>query len=212
MASQQLVIVLSKTEYGDNSLIIDLYSLQNGRMTASSYSSRKRKSRFYFEPFSLLELEIYQSKKAKFNRIKEARSALPLQMMIHDPEVNAMRYFLAEVLKKTLVAEENDPALFSFLKVEIENLYLSKNRSQFLINFMERLSPYLGIDFSEIQKIGGKASDYDMSFSESEWNSLMNNNFKNYKQRLKLILKFYAHHFEGMEKLKSKEILAEVFN
>ena len=211
MSESVQAIVLSKVEYGDKTLIIDLYSLQSGRLTASAYSTKKSKNRFYFSPLMVLELELYSSKKAKLKKIKEVKSAMPIQMANTSAELNAYRFFIAEVLQKTLGLENSDPPLFQFLSQTILRLY-EGFESDFVIRFLEHLSPFLGLDLEEIKKQGGSAKDYDLAFNEEEWKRLTTNENVPIKEKLNLLLRFYGQHFEGVNHLKSRSVLSAVFS
>jgi DNA repair protein RecO (recombination protein O) len=214
MSTKVQGIVLSKVEYGDSALIIDLYCKEKGRLSVNTYSSKKKNNRFFFAPLSLLNISFYQSKKGKFLKIKEVESALANQMISRDSELHAIRYFIAEVLKNTLKEEDSSPYLYEFLKTEIESLYTTDKKGSFVINFLENLSPFLGFDLNELRRAGGKASDYGFDFSDSDWNALLCETREERvgnKAYLSLLLKYYANHFDGMGALKSKSVLAEVF-
>lgn len=205
-------IVLSRLEYGDTALIVDFYSRELGRTTFSAYSSKKKNARFYFAPLNFLEVELYQSKKEKYLKVKEISSLLPEQLMNRDSEIHAIRYFIAEFLKKTLNNEESDEALFSFLIEQLNELYHTSNKGTYILTFLENLSPYLGIDIVELKNNKGMASEFGFTFNESEWERLLAINPKDKKSYLNLLIRFYAHQFEGVGALKSKTILAEIFS
>ncbi|MAY84886.1 MAG: hypothetical protein CMP59_12215 [Flavobacteriales bacterium] len=211
MSDRIQAIVLSKVEYGDKTLIIDLYGLQSGRFAASTYSTKKSKNRFYFSPLMLLELEVFTSKKAKLKKIKEVKSALPIQMAVNSAEINAYRYFIAEFLQKTLPLENPDSQLFQFLLNTIAELYEENLSANFIHQFLEKLSPYLGLDLQEIKQQGGSPSDYDLDFSQGDWENFIGDKRLSAKERLSLLIQFYAQHFDGVKHLKSRSILAEVF-
>lgn len=211
MSERIQAIVLSKVEYGDKTLIVDLYSLELGRLTASAYSTKKSKNRFYFSPLMVLELDLYTSKKAKLKKIKEVKSTLSTQMSNSSVELNAYRFFIAEILQKTIVEESTDPPLYHFLLQSVEKLYRGLN-PDFIVHFLEHLSPYLGLDLSEIKRQGGAASDYDLEFSAKEWERLTTSKKIPIKEKLNLLLKFYAQHFEGVSQLKSRPVLSAVFS
>lgn len=211
MSETDQAVVLSKVEFGDKTLIVDLYSLQSGRFTASTYSTKKSRNRFYYSPLMVLELNLYTSKKAKLKKIKEVKSALTMQMANISVELNAYRFFIAEVLQKTLGPENSDPPLYQFLLHSIDQLYQNTN-PDFIIHFLEGLSPHLGLDLDEIKRQGGSAADYDLDFNSDEWSRLTAREKVPNKEKLNLLLKFYAHHFEGINHLKSRSVLSSVFS
>jgi len=211
MSDRIQAFVLSKVEYGDKTLIVDLYSLQSGRLTASIYSTKKSRNRFYFSPLSLLELNLFVSKKAKLNKISDVKSELPSQMAQNSAPSSAYRYFIAEVLQKTLSLENPDPQLFNFIYSFILDLYNGKIRATFINDFLEGLSPHLGLDLQEIKRQGGNPADYGLDFNQSDWQRLITDQPISTKERLNLLIQFYGQHFEGMKHLKTRSILGEVF-
>lgn len=205
-------VVLSRTEYGDSTLIVDFYSLEGGRLTFSATISKKKNTRFYFSPLTYVAVELYQSKKAKYFRLKEVQSLLTDQLVNRDSEVHAIRYFIAELLKKTLSNEESDPALFQFIINKLIHLYSSDSKGKFVVEFLEELTPYLGIDLEELKNQNGNDSGFEFGLSKMEWECLVGETNNSNKVYLNALLAFYTFHFEGVSQLKSKAVLAEVFN
>jgi|GEM_PF-4004763 len=204
-------IVLSKLEYGDNTLIIDFYSAELGKITFSATNSKKKNSRFYFSPLNLLQLNLYTSKKSKYFRLKELQSINPDQLINRDNEVHAIRFFLAELLKKILTTEEADPRLYLFLKSRITDLYSSSSKSHYILDFLIDLSPFLGIDFDQITKEDQLLDEFSFDLSKEDRKTLIEGR-KNRKAYLNALLRFYSHQYEGLDQLKSKAVLAEVFS
>lgn len=211
MSFKHRVIVLAKVEYGDRTLIVDCFSAESGRISASTHLSKKNKSLFYYSPLNVIELDLFRAKKSKLFKVKEAKSLIAEQLANQSPEVNAYRFFIAEFLQKTIEIESQDRALYKFLTDQIASLYHSSSRPSFLSDFLEQLSPFLGIDLAEIKAQGGEPSDYGLLFNDQEWKTLMEQNKVKEKERLSALLKFYAHHFPAVEKLKSRKVLSAVF-
>ncbi len=212
MSGKQEGIVLSKLQYGDSTLIIDFYSREGGRTTFSAYTSRKKNNKFYYSPLNLLSVDLYKSQKGKHLRLKEVNSLLNDQLISRDSEIHAIRYFLAEFLKKTLTHEEADEQLYSYLKESIVGLYDCESKSLYLLEFLESLSPYLGFDLSELQSENGQLRDFGFYLKEDELKSLSQAKKGNKKAYLNALLSFYGQQFEGVADLKSKSILAEIFS
>lgn len=205
-------IVLSRLEYGESTLIIDLYSKELGRTTLGAYKPKKKNNSFYFAPLNLIQVSTYTSPKTKYLRTKDVNSLLADQLISTDSEIHAIRYFLADFLKMTLNEHEADPSLYSFLTARIKSLYQTQQKSSFVIDFLEALSPYLGIDLMELRSDTTLLRDFGFSLNETEQDQLIQPNPKDKKSHLNALLKFYAHQFEGVTKLKSKEVLAAIFN
>lgn len=212
-------IVLSHLKYGENNLIVDLFTKESGRITAGLTLSKKKKNLFYYSPLNLIEVWTYRSPKSKHIKIKEAKSSLGEQMSNRDSRIHASRYFIAEFLKNTLHNEETEEQLFSYLESRIVLLYQSKNPGEFLINFLIGLSPFLGFDIKSLKEEFEQSDDFGFGLDQAEWRLLNEmqsgsdeSSSANSKRKLDLLIKLYSVPFEGLRRLKSREVLNQVFN
>ena len=203
-------IVLSKVNYGESTLIIDLFSRESGRLTVSTTISKKKNNRHYYSPLAVLDLSIYKSK-GKFYRIKEVKNAIPEQLINQDSEVHAIRYFLAELLKHVLKTEAEEIILFDYILDQLKQMYEAEKKGGFVLDFLEGLTPYLGIDIAEIEEGEASWKEFGFELDKDELEMLRKRDKKNAKQYLNALLRFYSHHIDGIQNLKSKSILAEVF-
>src|SRR5690242_5991992 len=99
-------IVLHNLKYGDNSLIVKIFTKEHGLRSFMIKGFRGKKSNMkasLFMPLTILEMDIsIKSVASSFNTIKEAQCREPL----HDIHVNfgkqSVALFIAEILYKTI--------------------------------------------------------------------------------------------------------------
>ena len=118
-------LVLHTTEYSESSVIAKLFTRQLGVRSYIIKGVRKSGSRTkqnLLQPLSHLDLVVYNNPKNQINYIKEigphlahtpqSDNLFPASYMaIH----NALRFFMTEVLYKTLREEEPMPELFDYV-------------------------------------------------------------------------------------------------
>lgn len=146
-------IVLNQLKYSDTSIIATLYTELFGRRTCMVQGVFKKKSKFppvFFQPFTILEIELAISPKRELQRLKEATIVHPFHSIPFDPVKNAIVLFLSEVVYKTLREEEQNTVMFSFLENAIELLdRMDDGKANFHNWFLIQLTKYLGFYPSE---------------------------------------------------------------
>ena len=232
-------IVLNHLKYGDTSLITTIYTEALGRKSFIVQGVYKRKAKFhsnFFQPFTLLELEIDVNPKRELQRIKEI-NLYPFHSLPFDVIKSAIALFLSEILYKTLKEEEPNPSLFDYLYhtiqlIDIKDTGIANFHLVFLLNLTKYLGFYPVNNYSEVESLfdplNGKFSQSLTSSSVnsdrilSQWvNQLLNLSFDdleslqlNHQTRnslLKLIIEFYNLHLGGLTNVKSLLILQSVF-
>ena len=142
-------IVLRTIKHNDTTLVVDLYSEQNGHVALlASVPARKqgRKQVRTFQPLSSIEAEATNRPTARLNRIKEARATHPFQSIPANPYKTAIVLYLSEFLYRALHNETANPLLYAYLEKSM--LWLDEckcNFSNFHIVFLMRLSRFLGL-------------------------------------------------------------------
>lgn len=233
-------IVLHTVKFGENSLIVTLYTDKSGRQSCILNSVRSPKTASkagLLQPLFILDLEIYQKQSREIQRIKEIKNALPYLTIPFDIQKSTQAIFLAEILYKTLLEEENAPHLFHFL----ENIFtifdkMEDGKANFHICFLTKFTEHLGI----LPDFGKKSDDgfFDLRkgelvadepahpmFMNRETTRLFRkfvfleltelSGIKITKQQKELLLAqlidYYHIHFENLSTIKSLPVLKEVF-
>ena len=231
-------IALNHLRYGDNSLIVHLYTESMGRQTVFAKGALGKKSQLraaFFQPLHLLETHLHHRENRQMQRLSNVSLHIPFQNIPFDPVKNAIAMFIAEVLHKTLKEEEPNPAMFDFLLHAIQTLDLNeRGTANFHLVFLVRYSRYLGFfpnteqssdsAWFDAQK-GRFVSAPAHSSPPSEYNSLLRRLFDmsfNDLDRLKInrdqrnwlaeyLLNYYSTHFVNFGKLTSHGVLRSVF-
>jgi len=240
MLEKNRAIVLHTVRYGEKSLIVNLYTEKSGRQAAILNAARgtgpKNKAAF-LQPLFLVETESYVHKNRELQRIKEVRLTTPYLHIPFEVRKSAQVLFLAEVLRKVLVEEAGNQALFDFMESAL--LYfdmMELGTSGFHLWFLVRLTGYLGIYPREV---AGDHLWFDMKkgtfvhseplhpgFMDRETTALLRRmmalNIKDLHtlkmtpdQRSELIVKIleYLHyHFGNLQSLNSLPVLKEMFH
>lgn len=147
-------LVLHTTEYSETSVIAKVFTRQLGVRSYIIKGVRKggaRTKQNLLQPLSHLDLVVYNNPKTQINYIKEMgrhigeqpeRRLQPSDMAVH----NALRFFMTEVLYKTLREEEPMPELFDY--VADSSVFDNKGveLSQHPIRFLLKVARHLGIE------------------------------------------------------------------
>lgn len=232
-------IILSHLKYGDTSLIATIYTEALGRKSFLIQGVYKKKSKFhatFFQPFTLLDLEIDHHPKRELQRIKEI-SIHPFHSIPFDITKSTIALFLSEILYKTLKEEEPNPALFDYLYHAIQLLDMNETGvANFHLLFLINLAKYLG--FYPINNYSASESLFDPvngrfvhAFNSPAAHAdkdlglrihqLLNLSFDqldtlqlNHQLRatlLKILIEFYSLHLSGLNNIKSLPVLQSVF-
>lgn len=141
-------IVLRVVKYGDNKLVVDMFTEEHGRvafMVSVSASSRGRNKRRLFHPLSMLYVRYDHRMKSGLQTLREARLAFPLSGLTSLPDKLSIVFFLSEFLYHATRDEQRNLALFRFIAEGITWLDGAREGyANFHVVFMMRLSAFLG--------------------------------------------------------------------
>lgn len=234
-------IVLRTVKYGDNSFIVDVYTLYNGclsflvRMPKGKKRSGKR---MLFQPLTQIVFDADIRPHVNMYYFKEVR----LGVAYRDIPVNiykvTMVMFLAEFLSHILVREGENEPLYEFLKYALEWLDdCEKGYANFHLVFLIRLSLFIGFypnaegyhrkDTFDLlngcySSIALPAPGRIIPADQARFVApLLRMNFDtmhhfrfSHEQRtriLEVLLDYYRLHIPGFPPLKSLDVLKEVF-
>lgn len=231
-------IILRYFKYGENSVIAHIYTRHFGKQSFIFRGAKSRKSKQkinFLQPLFLLDIPISYRENKDLYTGNGATIYYPFQSIPFDYTKNAVAFFLAEFLSKTLHTQEEDSSLFAFLVDAILKLDSETTKSEnFHLHFLVKLTHQLGIqpstnyssDTPFLSITHGKYISNEESYSfDKEYSrifySLQTDNWnKNTElpfsriQRNKLltkILNYYTYHFNELKNLKSLSVLNELF-
>lgn len=235
-------IVLSTLKYGDSSLIARCYCKELGLKSfllkgiLSSKKAGLKKS--LFQPLSLIRLitQVKNENSEGLYYIKEARIHFPLIEIPSDIKKNAVVLFLSEVLTRVITEEgAPNPSLYHFIQKNVIHLEAKRFSPLFHLKFMMELSQHLGFypNQSEMEEnyfdlesgcfCGASPSKYliggDLALAFKE---LLGTNFDTLDDisipnvlRIKVLgvlIDYFNLHLHGFGKIKSVDILHEIFH
>lgn len=138
-------LVLHTTPYAETSVVAKVFTRQMGVCSYLVKGVRGRSGRVkqnLFEPLNSLDMEVYDSRHGELNYIKELSPRHPAQSF--DPVANALRFFMTEVLYRSLQEQEPMPDLWDYVE-ELSNGHSKFPDNQLPVVFMLGVARHLGI-------------------------------------------------------------------
>ena len=232
-------IIFRATDYGESSVIVQIFTEKFGLQSYIINGAKKPKakiSRNMLQPLHLLNLVVYHKNTGSVQRISELKNAPVLLSIPYDVIKSCIAIFLNEVLYKAVKQQSPDENLFDFIFSAIEWLdHQTESVANFHLIFLTRLTRYLG--FYPDRYMAGNADYFDIKngqFTRFKPDSVSylspphTDNFRLVLQTgfedmhlLKLsnderrylvqkLLEYYAMHIEGFGNIKSADVLEEV--
>ena len=140
-------LVLHTTAYSDTSVIAKIFTRELGVRSYILKGVRKSGSRTkqnLLQPLTHLDLVVYDNPKASINYLKEIVPHSANANIESTPINNALRFFMTELLYKTLREEEPMPQLFDYVAQAIPTHI--DNVANLPITFLLTVSRHLGIE------------------------------------------------------------------
>ncbi len=232
-------IILNHIKYGESSIISHVYTEKRGFQSYLINSVRSKNSKgksIFLQPLTLIEAEVYFTEKKDIHRIKDFRIIHPFEMIPFEPVRMGLAFFIAELLSKVLKHEDKlHKELFNFLyqviilmDTPLNGIY---NIQLFLILHLTR---FLGIypNFDRTDKyfdlLNGTFTHTQPSHNQYmnawetkiliELNEIKPDNLDTLlltgAQRteiLKKFLEYYKLHLTEFSRIKSLDILQDIF-
>jgi len=110
-------IVLRTIKYGETSVIAsiftELFGIQSYMVNGVRTSGKTGKAHF-FQPASILEMQVYHNELKNLQRIKDLKWAVLYKNIFSDVTKNSVALFMVELLQKNLKQPETNEDLFHF--------------------------------------------------------------------------------------------------
>lgn len=241
MLTKTAAIVLRAVRYGDNSIILTVYTREQGLQSLISGGFHSRKGIIkpaMVQVLSMLDIVYYEKGKGSLRRLKEASMHHHFQSLHFDAIKSSLAMFLAEVLQHVLQEGEPDPALFDFMDDSFSQLDEAEEKlTYFHLLFLYRLTHFFGFypqspqnEFPYFDLLNGNYTlDRPPHFhflekeETGEWKELAIATLKNKdtsinmpkKSRdrlLKTLLEYYRVHIKDFGELQSLNVLRELLN
>lgn len=141
-------IVLRSLKYGDNKMIVDMFTRSDGRMSFVAGVARSGKSRVrkqLFQPMTILSVVCDVRPRMRLQRLKDASLQCPYSSLPFEPYKLSMSLFVAEFLCYVLRGEQRNLPLFDYVADSMRWLDgCPGGCSNFHLVFLMRLSRFLG--------------------------------------------------------------------
>ena len=141
-------IVLHALKYGEQRIIVDVFTRSDGRMSfivPVPRSERARIKKQYLQPLTLLLLECDVRPQQQLQKMREASLLTPLPSLFSDAKKLTIGLFVAEFLYHALRDEQQNKLLFDYVRSSIEWLDgATANFANFHLVFLMRMSRFLG--------------------------------------------------------------------
>lgn len=231
-------IVLKTIPYGNTSVIAKIFTREFGTQSfiiKGFYSKNSQKKYSLFQVFSFVNIVFYFKENRDLHYIKESSTAYIYQNAIFSPIKLSLITLIIEFFQKAFPIENKNSELYDFLNKIITEIDQNetKNYQRFLY-FLTNVSLFLGIEplnspqkYTQAQlniqnavfeeaPLYGKQNQSDQIlqdfFTQSYENCLQLNVKKSDRMRvLERILEYYRFHLDYLGKIKSIEVIQELF-
>ena len=232
-------IVFKTTDYGDSSIIVQVFTEKFGLQSYIVNGAKKPKAKIarnMLQPLHLLDMVVYHKNNGTVQRIAELKNSPALQTIPYDVIKSCVVLFLNEVLYKAVRQQSADENLFGFVFSAIEWLdHQTTGLANFHLLFLIQLTRYIG--FYPDRYLAGEADYFDLrngvfcrykpdgTFYLSpphtqNFSALLQCSFENIsavkltnddrRYLIQKLLEYYTLHIEGFGNIRSHEVLEEV--
>jgi DNA repair protein RecO (recombination protein O) len=142
-------IVLRTVKYGETSLIAAIFTEMFGiqsYIVNGARSQNKTSKAHFFQPSSILEMQVYHSELKNLQRIKDLSWSYLYRNILSDVTKNAVALYMVELLQKCLKQPEPNSDLFhfcetAFLQLDSSDIEITAN---FPLYFCMQLALFFG--------------------------------------------------------------------
>ena len=234
-------IVLHQIKYTDSGIIVQMYTQKFGRQSFLIKGMRNRKTgkhNILFQQMFILDIELYYKPTRDMQSLKEFSVSFTPYNIYNNIKKSSVAIFLGEVLTSVLKEESPHEELFEFIKESIMYFDMSnEGYANFHIAFLAGLSSFLGFEpgprldredaffdmtngvFVSLPPVHGNYANEEITniladFFVASYDTISNIALtgKMRNDVLEALVKFYSLHLPGLKKIKSLEVLKEVFS
>lgn len=230
-------LLLKRTNYGDTSLVLNMFCLEKG-YKSFMFRGAKKKMGYLMMPLSLLEITYFERSESQLAQMTTVDNLVTLHHIPSDPRKSAVLFFLCDILY-ACIREENvaQKDLFLFLSAELVELDQAPFQANYPLYVVMALTAFLGFEpsfesekphfFDMYEGIFGVTSpgkaQINLVKDEVTWlaNAFQMNKdqildlplSRSQRQRyLRILLDYYSFHVNNFSNPKSLKVLEEVFD
>ena len=173
-------IVLHSFKLGESKLVVDMFTREAGRLSFVVSVPKTQKGRLkkqYFQPMTLLEVEVDYRQRVQLQKMRDARLLSPYASIPFSPEKLALSLFIAEFLYHALHSEQQNEPLFVYVCDSMQWLDMaSAGYANFHLTFLMRLSRFLGfypnLSLTPVPSPNGEGRDVFFDLREGQFCTL----------------------------------------
>ena len=234
-------IVLHQIKYTDSGIVTQIYTRKFGRQSFLIKGMRNKKTgkhNINFQPLFILDMELYYKAAREMQTLKEFSVSFAPYDIYSNIKKSSVAIFLGEVLTSVLKEETPHDEMFEYIEESI--MYFENCKESFAnfhIAFLAGLSSFLGFEphprlekedqffdmlngiFVPVPPVHGNYANEEITniladFFVSSYDSISNISLsgKIRNDILETLVRFYSLHLPGLKRIKSLEILKEVFS
>ena len=234
-------IILHQIKYTDSGIVAQMYTRKFGRQSFLIKGMRNRKTgkhSILFQPMFILDLELYYKATREMQTLKEFSVSFTPYDIYSNIKKSCVAIFLGEVLTSVLKEESPHEEMFDYIEESIKYFDNAKEGyANFHIAFLAGLSSFLGFEpgprnnaddaffdmtngiFVPLPPLNGNYANENISNKLAEFfvasydtvaNIALTGILRN--EVLDTLVRYYALHLPGLKKIKSLEVLKEVFS
>jgi len=234
-------IVLHQIKYTDSGIVTQIYTRKFGRQSFLIKGMRNKKTgkhNINFQPLFILDMELYYKAAREMQTLKEFSVSFAPYEIYSNIKKSSVAIFLGEVLTSVLKEETPHDEMFEYIEESI--MYFENCKESFAnfhIAFLAGLSSFLGFEphprlekedqffdmlngiFVPVPPVHGNYANEEITniladFFVSSYDSISNISLSGKMRNdiLETLVRFYSLHLPGLKRIKSLEILKEVFS
>jgi DNA repair protein RecO (recombination protein O) len=234
-------IVLHQIKYTDSGIVTQIYTRKFGRQSFLIKGMRNKKTgkhNINFQPLFILDMELYYKAAREMQILKEYSVSFAPYDIYSNIKKSSVAIFLGEVLTSVLKEETPHDEMFEYIEESI--MYFENCKESFAnfhIAFLAGLSSFLGFEphprlekedqffdmlngiFVPVPPVHGNYTNEEITniladFFVSSYDSISNISLSGKMRNdiLETLIRFYSLHLPGLKRIKSLEILKEVFS
>jgi DNA repair protein RecO (recombination protein O) len=148
-------IVISATEYKDNSFIVQILTRSNGVVSASVKTGKRTNVRMsYIQPLTVLRFSVDLRPTKNIYKLRECYIENPVESLSVNPIKSTISIFIAEILRNVIREISPDGSLYDYIADSVKTLgSLERGVANFHLIFLIRLTGYLGF-FPNLSNFG----------------------------------------------------------
>ena len=234
-------IVLHQVKYSDSGIVVQMYTKKFGRLSFLIKGMRNRKAGKHtvlFQPMFILDINLYYKASRELQSLKEFTVSFSPYDVHSNIRKSSVAIFLGEVLTSVLKEESPHDEMFEYIKDSINHFENQREGyANFHIGFLAGLSSFLGFEpegridndlayfdmengrFTPLPPRHHNYADPDISnilaeFFSASYDSIGNIPLSGIQRNevLDTLLRYYSIHLPGLRKIKSLDVLKEVFS